>query len=96
MTPTQMYLDKSSNTNKRGFKIWKYAAMYADKIILLTGTAFVNTLYDIENLLAMIDQREPISSSVFKEMMASPSNIQTYFQHRYYKSPKSDSFSTTT
>ena len=58
------------------------------KIILLTGTAFVNTLYDIENLLAMIDQREPIDSTAFKQMLNSPSNIQTYFQHRisYYKS----------
>ena len=43
--------------------------MYADKIILLTGTAFVNTLYDIENLLAMIDQREPIDSTTFKQML---------------------------
>ena len=91
---TNELLDKSSNTNKRGFKIWKYASMYADKIILLTGTAFVNTLYDIENLLAMIDQREPIDSTTFKQMLNSPSNIQTYFQHRisYYKSPKSDMF----
>lgn len=34
---THELLERSSNTNKRGFKIWKYAAMYADKIILLTG-----------------------------------------------------------
>ena len=91
---TNELLDKQSNTNQRGFKIWKFGAMYAHKIILLTGTAFVNTIYDIENLLSMIDQREPITSETFKQVLSSPSNIKDYFSHRisYYKSPKSDSF----
>ena len=47
-------------TNKRGYQLMKYGSNQCHKIILLTGTAFVNKLYDIENLLSMIDTRKPI------------------------------------
>lgn len=87
-------MGKESATNKRGYKIWKYGASHAHKILLLTGTAFVNTIYDIENLLAMIDQREPILRNTFADVLSSPSNIESYFSYRisYYPSPKSEFF----
>ena len=54
LKPVDGYIAKQ---NKRGFKIWENGSMHAHKILLLTGTMFVNTIQDAENLLAMIDQR---------------------------------------
>jgi hypothetical protein len=80
--------------NKRGFKIWKFGALEAHKILLLTGTAFVNRIYDIENLLSMIDQRDPLLIKTFASVLADSTTIETYFSHRisYYPSPKSEFF----
>jgi len=87
-------IGEQSNTNQKGYKIWKYGAMYAHKILLLTGTAFVNSIYDIENLLAMIDQRLPHKPNLFSQVLDSPTNIEDYFSYRisYYESPKSNFF----
>lgn len=86
---------EASKTNQRGYKIWKFGAMRCHKCILLTGTAFCNSIYDVENLLAMIDQRNPTPKTDFTEfVLSSPTSIVDYFSHRisYYKSPKSDAF----
>lgn len=91
---TQEKIGETSAINKMGYSVWKFGAMYCDKILLLTGTAFVNTLYDIENLIAMINRREPIKPDAFAKMLESPSNITDYFNYRisYYPSPKSEFF----
>ena len=41
------------------------ACKKANKILAMTGTAFVNGLYDIENIMAMITQNNPLSKAVF-------------------------------
>lgn len=86
---------KEGRTNKRGFNILEYGAMNADKILLLTGTAFVNSIYDIENLIAMVDKRDPIfKNTFFNNVMSSPTNITDYFSYRisYVPPSKSDMF----
>ena len=91
LKPIEGYFAKQ---NKRGFRIWENGALHAHKILLLTGTMFVNTIQDAENLLAMIDQRTPLSRDLFTTVLSSPSNIVGHFSHRisYYTSPKSDLF----
>ena len=79
---TQEVLETTVTTNKRGYKIWQYGAMHAHKILLLTGTAFVNNIYDIENLLAFVDQRDPLDSSTFYNIIASKDNLSEYFGNR--------------
>ena len=80
---TSKILDKIPLTNKRGFNVLEYGALNADKVLLLTGTAFVNSIYDIENLIAMVDKREPLLKSTFSSnVMSSPSVITDYFSYR--------------
>lgn len=43
-------------------------AKNARKVLLLTGTPIVNESYDIENLMAMIYKRDPISKTKFDSM----------------------------
>lgn len=83
-----------SIANKRGLKIWNYGALYAHKILLLTGTAFVNRLYDIENLLAMVDQREPLHPERYDSIVESVENIKDYFDYKisYFKSEDKEGF----
>lgn len=79
---TQEVLETTVSSNKRGYKIWQYGAMHAHKIIMLTGTAFVNKIYDIENLLSFVDQRDPLDSSTFYNIIASKDNLSEYFGNR--------------
>jgi hypothetical protein len=80
---TSRILDKIPLTNKRGFNVLEYGALNADKVLLLTGTAFVNSIYDIENLIAMVDKREPLLKQTFSSnVMSSPSVITDYFSYR--------------
>ena len=87
-------LYREARVNKRGFNILEYGAKNAHKTLLLTGTAFVNTIYDIENLIAMVDKREPLLKTTFSYMVSSTSNISDYFSYKisYVPSSKSDFF----
>jgi hypothetical protein len=84
-------LETTATKNKRGYSLMKYGAFEAHKILLLTGTAFVNNIYDIENLLAYIDKRYPLDSSTFFKTIATESNLPEYFGYRisYYPTQKS-------
>jgi hypothetical protein len=85
-------LSTEIKTNKKGHSFMKFGTTPAHKVLLLTGTAFVNKLYDIENLMAMIDARKPLSIQDYYEMMSNVSNIPDYFNYKisYYTiSPKS-------
>jgi len=85
------------NKNKRGYKIMEYGSKHAHKVLLLTGTAFVNSLYDIENLLSMVDNRPPITREDFERVITNAENIEDYFNYKisYYKtSPESVYFPT--
>jgi len=83
-------------TNKKGFYTMKYGTDYAHKVMLLTGTAFVNGLYDIENLMAMVDKRKPIERKTFGEMIVEEegNGIADYFKYRisYYETSKEGGF----
>jgi len=74
--------------NKRGVKLIEYASDTAHKILLLTGTPFVNRIYDIENELAMVDKRKPLPSLTFTQnVLGNTLNAKDYFNYRisYYK-----------
>ena len=76
-------IGEKATTNIRGDKIMAYATERAHKVLLLTGTAFVNSIYDVENLLAMIEAREPISSQTFAHMLGSGVDMmQDYFNYK--------------
>ena len=59
-------IDSIPISNIRGYKLMKFGTHYAHKVLLLTGTAFVNSLYDIENLLSMIDNRNRLVKNHMK------------------------------
>jgi hypothetical protein len=49
-------------TNKRGYALVN-ACKQADKCIMLSGTPFINGLYDIENLLSCVDKKDPLNKN---------------------------------
>ncbi len=59
----------------------------ASKVILLTATPVVNTPYDIENLLAMIDGRSELKSDNFQRVLTNQDTSDDYFKLRvsFYK-----------
>jgi predicted RNA methylase len=81
-------------SNKRGFAILENATKDAHKVILLTGTLFVNKIYDIENLLAMSEKRQPIPSTIFNDMLKNAENYPDYFNYKisYYPPIKNEYF----
>jgi len=60
----------------------------AKKIILLTATPFVNTPYDIENLIAIGSSRPALGKSYFGEMVSSNDFRYDYFKYRISKYDK--------
>ena len=91
---TKKFLEEKSSTNQRGFKIMKYGIEKCHKVLLLTGTAFVNRLSDIENLLAFVDNRRPISHKNYETILDDVENIKDYFDYKisYYKSNADSEF----
>ncbi len=78
---------EKAKQNVRGYKLMEFGSHHAHKVLLLTGTAFVNGLYDIENLLSMIDNRPPIQPDAFYRVIENGENIKDYFNYKisYYK-----------
>jgi hypothetical protein len=67
----------------------------AHKILLLTGTAFVNELYDIENLITMIDHRTvPHEKDDFYKMIIDTNVRNDYFRYKvsHYFNPTENEF----
>jgi tRNA1(Val) A37 N6-methylase TrmN6/superfamily II DNA or RNA helicase len=87
-------MEEEAITNKKGYKIMKWGSSYCHKILLLTGTAFVNVLYDIENLLAMIDNRKPTDKDVYDDILDKVENTKDYFDYKisYYKNSEKNDF----
>ena len=79
-----------SHSNKKGFKIQEYGIKNCHKVLLLTGTAFVNSLIDIENALAWIDDRKQLDRNSFYHMLGSDASVTDYFSYRisYFVNPK--------
>jgi len=57
----------------------------ANKIIMLTATPFVNTPYDIENLMAIGSSRVALGKSYFGEMVSGENFRYDYFKYRISK-----------
>jgi len=87
-------IGEQPTSNIKGFVIRENAIKSADKIILLTGTAFVNKLYDIENMLTWIDGRQPLNIPSFTSMLGSDASLIDHFNYRisYFQSPKDSNF----
>jgi predicted RNA methylase len=67
--------------NKRGYAILE-AIKKTDKCILLTGTPFINKIYDIENLLSMVVKKDPIEPQLFAEMITNKEMRLDYFKYK--------------
>ena len=57
----------------------------AHKVILLTATPFINKPYDIENLLAIGEGRDPYSEDAFGNMVSDDASRYDYFKYRISK-----------
>lgn len=59
------------------------ACQVSNKVLSMTGTAFVNRLYDIENIMATIDGgRPPLTPHTFQGVVDNDDNIKDYFEYR--------------
>lgn len=89
-------LIESSTSNIKGYKILKYATFKAGKVVLLTGTPFVNMKYDIENLMTMIKGTiKPLDRTEYADMELSKSLRHDYFRYKishFEKSQTSDDY----
>jgi hypothetical protein len=84
---TKKIVGEEASQNQRGYKLMKFGSSHCHKILLLTGTVFVNILYDIENLLSMIDGRKPVEKENYNDIMSKVANVKDYFDYRisYFK-----------
>jgi len=67
--------------NKRGYAVLE-AIKKTDKCILLTGTPFINKLYDIENLLSMVVKKDPLDPDNFASMITRNESRRDYFKYK--------------
>lgn len=67
--------------NKRGYAILE-AIKKTDKCILLTGTPFINKIYDIENLLSMVVKKDPLDPDNFSQMITNTESRLDYFKYK--------------
>ena len=79
--------------NKRGYAVLE-ACKKCDKVILLTGTPFINKLYDIENLLSMVDKKNPLNPDSFYLMITNTSSRNDYFNYKisHYENQSGDEY----
>jgi superfamily II DNA or RNA helicase len=65
-------------------------AIAAHKVLLMTATPIVNTSYDIENLIAMIEGREPYTVSHFAKIEGNYQRLRRYIHGKFsYYTPSS-------
>jgi len=67
--------------NKKGFWVLE-ACKKCHKALLLTGTPFINKLYDIENLLSIVEQKDPLNENDFAIMMNNKHSRDDYYKYR--------------
>jgi len=74
------------------------ACQICNKVLAMTGTPFVNKLYDIENTMAMINQRdEPMAPDQFDSLIKNTDATIDYFRYKIshfdiFKTPQSKFF----
>lgn len=70
----------TSYKNVKGRTILENCAKVAKKVLLLTATPFVNVLYDIENLKAMVEGKDPLDPATFDGIATSAPARKDYFR----------------
>lgn len=80
--------------NSKGLSILEHCAKVAKKVLLLTATPFINSIYDIENLVSMVQGKDPYSPETFSDIATSSSARQDYFRCLVskFELPVSDDF----
>jgi tRNA1(Val) A37 N6-methylase TrmN6 len=68
--------------NKKGFAVLTKAGIPAHKVMLMTGTPFVNKPYDIENLMSFAEGKIPMEESEFGYMVSDKISRYDYFKYR--------------
>ncbi len=48
---------------------------------MLSGTVFINGLYDIENLLSSIDKKDPLNKNDYFQMITNTESRNDYFNY---------------
>jgi superfamily II DNA or RNA helicase len=81
------------SSNKRGHATLQ-GCKKAHKVLAMTGTPFINGLYDIENLLSMIEQKDPLGRDMFASIVTNDKSVKDYFKYRisYYENSKGNEF----
>jgi hypothetical protein len=85
----------SVSQNRKGYYTLE-ACKKCHKSLLLTGTPFVNRLYDIENLISMVDKKQPLDENDFSVLTTSMEGMgKDYFKYKishYENQPGSEFF----
>ena len=68
--------------NKKAASLLNRGGMLAHKVILLTATPFVNKIYDIENLLAIGEGKEPLKPETFGDICSDKKLRYDYFSYK--------------
>lgn len=74
--------DIEAISNKKGYAVLTKAGFKCHKILLLTGTPFVNGLYDIENLISFAEGKEPTTRDNFGYICSDNDARYDYFKYR--------------
>lgn len=85
----------SVTQNKKGESLLTRGGKLAHKTLLLTATPFVNKTYDIENLLAISEGRDPLDPENFGNLISNTQMRYDYFKYRishYERSFESSDF----
>jgi predicted RNA methylase len=87
---------ETATTSIRAHKLMTKYAINAHKVLLMTGTPFVNTLFDIENLITMVNhQAKAHDQNDFYKILADEVITKEYFKYKishYFNPPKSEFF----
>lgn len=78
-------------SGKRTFELMDKFTCNAHKVLLMTGTPFVNTLYDIENLITMVNHNKIAhQKNDFYKILADDVILKEYFKYKvshYFNPP---------
>lgn len=79
MKTGKVKIDRGKNKNGR---IIIDACKKCHKLIAMSGTPFINRLYDIENIMSMIGKKKPMTPAAFDLLLKNTDNIKDYFDYR--------------
>jgi hypothetical protein len=78
--------DKEGNinvsSNKKGYVVLTKAGKPCHKIMLMTGTPFVNSPYDIENLISFAEGKDPLNESEYGKLVSDKILRNDYFKYK--------------